>query len=396
MTAAVASPPSAFALDLARLERDIASLGERRRRAALDPDGVRSLAYRHLQRASLTGEFADLALAEAAIVEGLEVSGRWPDLWLARANLDFRLHRLDAVRRDLAMLDGLAVDSQATALRADLCFQTGQYDAARRGYEAAIEEDPTWANLARLAHFVAKMGDVDEAHRLYARAADEITAKEMRSYAWVELQRGLLELQRGRYDEASVHYSRATRAYSGFWTCDEHVAELLAATGRFDDAVALYLDVISRVSRPELKQALGDLYAFVGDHVQSERWRRAARGAFLESAERGEVHYLHHLADVCADLGETADAVVWARRDLDLRANYATQAALAWALHRDGQSSEAAELVERALQSGVRDARLLRTAATVYAAAGRADEGGRLGRAAVERDPRHMDFRAHR
>ena len=68
----------------------------------------------------------------------------------------------------------------------------GQYEEKKAAYVRIIDEEPTWDNLARLAYFVASMGERERADDLYARAEDELTAKEMRSYAWLELQRGLL------------------------------------------------------------------------------------------------------------------------------------------------------------------------------------------------------------
>jgi tetratricopeptide (TPR) repeat protein len=383
-----------FELELGRLEGDIAELEA----GSLDADGVRTLAYRTFQRASLTGEFAHFDVAEAAIERALALCPGWPDLWLVRAHLDFKFHRLEGVKRALAALADMPVDSQARALAADVDREEGRLDDALAGYRAVVDEEPSWSNLARLAHLVARMGDPDVADDLYVLAEDEITAKEMRSYAWVELERGRLALGRGLYDDASEHYRLASRAYSGFWTVDEHVAELLGATGRFDEAEALYLDVVARVSRPELKQALGDLYAAFGRRAEAARWHGLALAAYRESAARGEVHYLHHLADLCLVAGDggAAEAVRWAQRDLELRENPWTQAALAWALYRDGQVEPALGLIERALGAGARDAALLRKAARILAAAGRDDEAARWGRLARERDPRHGDFRAHR
>ena len=88
-------------------------------------------------------------------------------------------------------------------------------------------------------------------------------------------------------------------------------------------------------------------------------WKERALSGYLQSAQRGEVHYYHHLADYYSDVAEDgAAAVKWARKDLRLRENFATQAALAWALYRDGQFGEAVCWIDRALASGVVDARL--------------------------------------
>ena len=43
------------------------------------------------------------------------------------------------------------------------------------------------------------------------------TAKQMRAYAWLEMQRGRMSFQRGRQDRALASYERANAAYSGYW-----------------------------------------------------------------------------------------------------------------------------------------------------------------------------------
>jgi len=74
---------------------------------------------------------------------------------------------------------------------------------------------------------------------LYIEAEDELTAKEMRHYAWVELQRGVLKLRQGCYEEAAAHYDRATALIRVYWLVDDHKAELLGAEGKFGEAAQL-------------------------------------------------------------------------------------------------------------------------------------------------------------
>ena len=72
------------------------------------------------------------------------------------------------------------------------------------------------------------------------------------------------------------------------------------------------------------------------------------------------MQYQHHLVEYCADVeGDGAAAVLWAERDHALRPHYATEAALAWALHRAGRGDEALDMARRALASGVRDPHVL-------------------------------------
>ena len=382
--------------ELARAEIDIAELESRRQRYPGDLEKRVRLAYRLFHRASLTGSMAQFEAVEAAILETIREFGPKEDLCLLKANLDFRFHRLAEVRRDLQMCPLLAGRLEGRVLLADLDFQEGRYEAARLGFERLIEEDRTWDNLARLAHWKSKLGDIAEADQLYEEAEDNLTAKQMRSYAWLKLQRGVLAFTHGRYADAWMHYRRADEAYPSHWHTDEHFAELLAAEGRFEEAEALFQKVIACAPKPELQQALGELYLFTGRPQKAQPWLDSALATYLESVRRGGVHYFHHLADFYADArDEPSEAVRWARKDVEMRSNFSTQAAMAWALYRDGQLSEALEYVRLALSSGVRDAGIFSSAATLFEAAGETAESQSYAQAALQVNSKHHDFHMH-
>lgn len=379
-----------YEAELGRIEGEIAELAPTALSAPIDIEAATRFVYRRYQRASLTGSLPELDVAKAEVDAATREFGTWSDLCMLRALIDFKLHRNAAVRRDLEMAPGLAESPQGRALAADLELQEGRYEAARRGYEAVIERERSWDNLARLAHLEAKLGDFESADRLYIEAEDEITAKQMRSFAWVELQRGLLGLSVGDYGRALTHYARAEQAYSGFWLVDQHLAQLLAAQGRLDEALALYEAVVVRTSKPELQQALGDLYLATGSPERARHCHDKALAAYLQSARRGDVHYFHHLVEFYADVVEDgAEAVRWARKDLELRPNPSTHAALAWALYRDGRFDSALDAVQTALSFGVREAQLLFRAGTIHQAAGQAEAGQQLLDDAAEINPRH-------
>lgn len=387
--------PSDFEIELARIDEDISRLAADALAPPLDCEKATTFVYRLYQRASLSGDFAELEDAGVALEKLIGQVRHTGDLYFLKANLDFKFHRLADVRRDLEAGTGLRESPAGRALWADLAFQEGRYQEARNVYETLIRDDRTWDNLARLAHLEAKMGDVARADELYAEAADELTAKEMRHYSWVELQRGLLDLTCGRYEDAQAHYERADRAYSGHWLVSEHTAELLAARGQFDEAIARYEQVIARVPRPEFQQALGELYVFMGSPDRAEPWLSKARAAYLASAERGEVHYYHHLVDFYADVvKDGAEAVKWARKDVELRRNFSTLAALAWALYRAGQFAASLEAIDEALASGAKDAHLFFQAGMIRRAA--LGDGEMFLRTASELNPHHRGFHVHR
>jgi tetratricopeptide (TPR) repeat protein len=382
--------------DLARIDAEIARLENDPWTLPAEGERTRLLAFGQYQRAALTGDPEEIMAVEPVIDAAVERAGPWPDLYLLRANLHFKLHRLTAVRENLALVSDSAHSPKAAVLAADLLVQEGRFEEAEAGYDRLIADDRSWDVLARLAHLKMRIGDFAAADRLYREAEDELTAKEMRSYAWVEVQCGLLDMTRGRIDEADVHFARADMAYSGYWEVERRIGELRAAEGRLDEAIALYLNLLRRHSRPEIQQALGTLYAQRARVDEANRWHERALATYRASAERGEIHYLHHLSEFYADIAENgAEAVRWARLDLELRPGPLTRAALAWALYRDGQHEAALEAIRQALASGIRDAGLFVHAATIARAAGREQEGHAFMHAAADITPRYETAHVH-
>ncbi|HEY7169926.1 MAG TPA: hypothetical protein VH417_03705 [Vicinamibacterales bacterium] len=386
---------SDFDVELGALDAEIASLEAAS--GAAQPDASVRLAYRMYSRAALTGRADDFASLERFVDRLQQNVGPQRDLVLLRSTLELRVHRLDAARAQLEGAPALAGDPEAQLIAADVDLQRGRYESAHDAYRQAVDRTPSWAALARLASLTALRGDATLADDLYARAADDLTAKQMRAFAWLAVQRGQLAFVHGRYDDAESHYRLAERAYSGYWLVDEYLGELRAAERRFDDSIAHYQRAIARAPRPDLLQQLGDVYAVMGRTDEARRWHGQALEGYLTSARRGEVQFFHHLAGYYADVThDGGEAVAWARRDAQLRPSAATDDTLAWALYVDGQIGEAARFADRALAAGIVDTHLYYHASTIKAAAGDAAAADRLTRALHDLNPRYRDFHAHR
>jgi tetratricopeptide (TPR) repeat protein len=154
------------------------------------------------------------------------------DLYLLKAHAAFKLHHLAAVDFALRAVPSVYDSDGGRLIRADLDFQHGHYSAAESGYVHVLGHERSWGAPARLGHLRGKMGDFADADRLYEEAEDQLTAKEMRAYAWLEVPRGLLDFLHGRFREVRSHYRRAEAAYPGYWLVEGHMAELLGAEGR--------------------------------------------------------------------------------------------------------------------------------------------------------------------
>jgi tetratricopeptide (TPR) repeat protein len=369
---------------LDELERLEVALGD-------DASGAAAGVFHRYQHATLTGNREHLARAEARLHELTQSIGPRSDLCLLQAHIDLTLHRFDAARQVLERCPELAESSFGHALAGDLELQSGNFAAASTSYEAALAEDPGWDNLARLAHLHAVLGNAAKADELYVQAEDELTAKQMRAFAWLELQRGQLAFRRGELGCAEERYERANRAYSGYWLVDDCRAELLAANARWQAARSLYEEVVARVDRPELWHALGDVTAAGGDPRRAQTYHERALAGYTRSVRQGDQHYVHHLAhfylDVCHDVGE---ALRYAHRDVELRRNPWTMSLLAWSTYMAGRPAEALDLVSDASASGIVEAELFRQWATIYQANHRVAEAEHFAARATQLNP-HLD-----
>jgi tetratricopeptide (TPR) repeat protein len=390
-----------YQADLKRIEDDIHAILRAHANATADltPDSASPsrLYFRHFQLASLTGDLTLLPALDAALDTAIPSSPQPADLWLIKAHIALRRHRFTAAEAALHADPSFTHSPNALLLYSDIDLQLGHYSAARTLIESVIARDATWDAIARLAYLNGVMGELTTADDLYAQAEDELTAKQMQTYAWLELQRGALHFQRGDHTTARRHYNRADTAYTGYWLTAERIAELDGAQGNFAAAITSYQHLHAASPRPEWKHALADLHALSGDLPSAHLWQQLAHAQYRGSVLAGEVYHLHYLVDLCCELpGHAHEAVSWAREDLALRDNFMTQGDLAWALYRSASAShfnntptleEAVALIDRALASGAISSRLYFQAACIYAATGHTDRSTQCTRALKQTNP---------
>jgi tetratricopeptide (TPR) repeat protein len=386
-------PASDFDRDRAALEREGAASAGR----ALDPAAQVRRAGWLQRRGSLTGNPADLAEAARLIDAATATGGASDQVALLAAMLALDLHRLADARRWLAGVRDRDLWLVA-ATEGDLAVQDGRLAEAGALYARARAAHAGWEVLARLASLSALRGDDAGADRLYTEAENDVDAKAMRTFAWLDVQRGRIAFARGRFDEAGLRYERAARAYGGYWLVEARRAELAAARGQGGEALALYTRVAAETPSPEVAQALGELYAYLGRPAEAAPWYQRALAAYTRSVERGEVHYLHALAAFHSDVsGDATAALRWAEADRRLRPGVAAvRDQLAWALFRAGRLDDARRESTAALAMGAPDAHALYHAAMIALGAGRSDEGAALLRRVAALDPLYTStFHAH-
>lgn len=343
----------------------------------------------HLRRAGDAAGKSLVALPAEQNVDALRL----------RARVKYQSHQFAAARDDAARVVELAPRKAAShQVLGDALLELGEYSRAAEVYREMERLDSasveTRARLARLAHL---HGRTDEARKHLEAALAEAGKSTPGTAAWCEVQLGQLEFGRGNWDEAEKHYQAALKLRPDRYVALDHAAELKAARGNYDEALVAYRQIVERVPRPELWQALGDVYVFAGKLPEAKPWHDRALAEYLKSGKEGHAYYIHHLSSFYADVqANPAEALRWAREDFAMRQSVHACDALAWALYRNGEFAEAIPMIEKALALGTRDANLVFHAAMIHLGAGQVEKGRELLRKTAEINPRYNAFHVHR
>ncbi|MCP4868655.1 MAG: tetratricopeptide repeat protein [Proteobacteria bacterium] len=335
-----------------------------------------------LSRARLTGSYDDYARAEAVVGRAFERAPEGSGPIATRASLNYSLHRLDRVAPDLDRMEALPpairVRPYDLALRrGSLAMELGDYEAARALLQESVDGKRTLPSLSTLALWFWKTGDFEVAEELYREAFAVYHGRNSQPVAWLHLQLGLLDLDRGRWDEAMEHYTAAGEVFPGWYLVDEHVAEILTLTGRTDEAIAIYERVIESTGNPEFMDAMAGIEAERGNDEASAAWIARGDEAYgLQLAAFPEAAYGHALGHYL-EFGDPAVAVEMATKNHAIRPNGQARVWLAEALLAADRAPDGVAVVEEALAGPYRSSDLHVAASGCYGAMGdktRADE----------------------
>jgi tetratricopeptide (TPR) repeat protein len=374
---------------------------------AANPDDVAAwnkIADARLRLLASTGDLVNLARATGAVEHSLKIAT--PEFNRAglalRVRVELASHRFKEAQQSAQQLRTIMPDSSyPLGLLGDAYLNLGEYEACERVWNELLGKEKnvlaTEPRLAQLDLIHGRIGKACERYEKVVEAAQKLERDAPEVPAWAHVQLGELAFRSGDWDKAEQQYNAALAALPDYYSALEHLAELRGAQGKLEEAVALYQRVIDRTARPEIIQALGDLYLFTGKPAEAKPWHARALEAYLASVEHGEVLYFHHLAGLYADgLNEPERAVYWARRDVALRQSLQSYDTLAWALYRAGSMAEAEEALTLALASGTRDPHILYHAGTILMRAGNIPSGTARLQEALAVNPRYNSFHVHR
>ena len=292
-----------------------------------------------LDRAQLTGDYADYARADRGVQEAFaaaKASANGPHS--SAFDIDMALHRYASAREHMPFI----LPSAGPQARLD--FAIGDYEAAGEVFERmAGSKRPEY--LSRLAIYRWKTGDLDAADALLVQAADGYHGRFHRPEAWYQLHRGILDLERGQLHDAMAHYLSAQKKMEGYWLIDEHIAEIHLLQGNLDKARSMYEDLIERTGNPEFMDRLAETLEQQGDTEAAEAMVAKARAAYEARLAQFPEATWGHAVDHWIAWGDASEALDMARKNAANRPNGDAKLALVHALVKAEQVPAARTLL---------------------------------------------------
>ncbi|MGF7148534.1 tetratricopeptide (TPR) repeat protein [Sphingomonas zeicaulis] len=392
--------PETYAAALAEIDGKRRALGDEGRLPAKTDHLDRILRLR-IERAMMTGRLDDLVAAEQALTaafaraENERLGPHWE-----RIAFNFHVHRLSAVEPDLKSVDSIAVGpnklerAAIDADRADLDFYRGRYDAALVTYRRIEREQGGYDNLLRLSTWFWRTGDHDKAIAYLNEAEWLVTGPAFEQRGWFELQRGLIDFDRGRWDDAAKHFAEANRRFPGDWRIESRIAKMQALKGDLPGALKRFTALAQRSDHPDMMDAVAGVYRAMGDRADSEAWAARAgaewerRLAALPQAAWG------HAIDHYLSFGDPARALELAKLNAAERPFGEALTQLAAAQLANAQPDAALATLKPVLESKWRSSLTWLVAADAQTMLGRKEEAEAARQEAVKLNPRALERNA--
>jgi len=301
-------------------------------------------------RGQYTGSIAD---RERALAMGEALAREFPAdpiALVARARGRAAFHQFSDALTDL---DAAAVAGAPAAtvenMRAGVLQALGHYDEALVVRREKAERYPNADTLGALASLEAERGEVDSAERLFAAARHEYRDVSPFPLAWLLFDEGAMRMRHGDLEGARALFAAAHRRLPDFAAAQCHLAEVEAALGRPDRAVALLEPLATTSDDPDAAAQLARILMTTGRRAAAARWRAVAAARYEELLARYPDAYADHGAEFYLTAGEDpARALAWAQHNLAVRRTPRAYELLLASALAAGQAEVACSLQDRA------------------------------------------------
>jgi tetratricopeptide (TPR) repeat protein len=329
-------------------------------------DGYNQLAAAYMQKARETANFDYNASADDALTRSLAVERDNYDALKLRSKLQLTYHRfaeaLETARRaQNVRVDDHDVWGQIT----DALVELGEYTAAVRAAQKMVDLRPDSSAYARVSYLRELHGDTNGAIQAMTAAVKAANPNDPEGVAWCRTQLGNELMNVGNLEAAGREFDKALLTFADHHLALQGKARVLMAAGDLQGAARIYEQQQSQTPSADAALALGDLYTLLGreDAAKTEYQQFESLERENAALERSYRHMFNYWLDHDLKLGE---ALILATSEYDSRKDIFTCDSLAWALFKNGRVEEAKDLINRALRTGTKDARINYHAGMIY------------------------------
>ena len=330
------------------------------------PDGYLSLALALVKAARATDSAEYLNQAEKAVADSLRVA---PDSFEAhKALVAVRLAQgryTEALREAQALNRKVPDDNQLYGYLADAQMALGDYAAAEKSAQWMIDQHPVNApGLQRGAELRDYFGYSQPSLEWWNSSLRITSSADAEERAWILVNMSRVAMRMGKATDAEKSARQALDLVASYPLASDALAAALLAQDHAGDAA----DVLRR----RLSVAPNVRAEFHFAEALDALAEKTEAAAAFERFEKGAVarvsqpdHANRELIEYYATHGRADEAVKLAGQEVQRRQDIATLSAYALALTAAGKYREARVQMDRALEPGIRDAKLFLQAALI-------------------------------
>jgi tetratricopeptide (TPR) repeat protein len=347
-----------------------------------------------IRKARETGDVSEYERADATLQKALKLH---PNYEVAQAYLsvvqyvkhDF-LGALDLASQVYAAHPNAI---QALATIGDAQLELGRYTEAETTYQELNQKAPSAPVYTRLARLAWLHGQPTNALNLMQQAiadSDE-TGLAGENAAWYHFQLGELYFNTGQLEKADAQYGSALKAFDNYYLALAGRGKIQAAQGNYNEAITFYEKAVGIIPQPDLLAALGDLYTLRGNPSKAKQEYDTVE--FIGKLQAiNQVIYNRQLALFYTNHNFNLEkSLVLAQKEFEHRKDIYAYDTYAWALYKNNQYSQAAEMMRSAMKLGTRDAMIYYHSGMIYQALGEDKQAEQLLSQALAINP-HFDL----
>jgi tetratricopeptide (TPR) repeat protein len=240
---------------------------------------------------------------------------------LARARARAAFHRFTDALGDLGEARRLGADPAAVdAERAAIFQAVGRYDEALALFREAVGRRPDFAALGALAALHAETGDVAAAEHFFDASRDRYRGVSPFPLALLHFRRALMWRAQGNLHRARSWLGAAHRRLPAYAPAQGHLAEVEAALGETDSALARLRPLTSSSDDPDYAAQLARILREAGRAEEAREWRARAAARYDDLVARHLEAFADHAAEFWLEAGaDPPRALSLARRNLEVR-----------------------------------------------------------------------------